>query len=106
MGHLYTHAIYIWNIDTGLFGGFHKWGMPNSWLLYDGSEKQIDDLGVPSFLETSKSGHEFPFVRCQDQNFGPILKSLGICNPGPTQILLQQQNGYHLIIFRKSFQDI
>jgi hypothetical protein len=34
--------------------GFHKWGIPSSWMVYNGkSENKMDDLGVPPFLETS-----------------------------------------------------
>ena len=35
------------------YGGFHKWGYPNSWMVYKGkAHLQMDDLGVPPFMET------------------------------------------------------
>jgi hypothetical protein len=38
----------------GAYGGFHKWGSPNSWMVYNGNSiyKMIDDgLGVSPFWE-------------------------------------------------------
>ena len=37
----------------GSNGGFHKWGIPNSWRVYEGNLRK-DDLGVALFQETSK----------------------------------------------------
>ena len=37
-------------------GGFHKWGYPNSWMVYKFTMENpihMDDLGVPPFQETS-----------------------------------------------------
>jgi len=36
-----------------VYVGFHKWGYPNSWMLYKGiSNIKMDDSEVPPFLET------------------------------------------------------
>ena len=37
-------------MNEHLYGGFRKWGYPNSWMVYNGkSENIMDDLGVPIF---------------------------------------------------------
>ena len=40
------------------YGGFHKIGLPQKWMVYRKNAIKIDDLGVPLFQETSiwKSG--------------------------------------------------
>ena len=45
------------SVDGGFFsntyGGFHKWGYPNSWMVYKGkSHLEMDEMGVPPFMET------------------------------------------------------
>ena len=40
-----------WNID--LFGDFHGHGDTPIWMVYEGNPTEMDDLGVPPFLETS-----------------------------------------------------
>ena len=37
--------------------GFHKWGYPKKWIVYNGTSMEhpikMDDLGVPPFQDTS-----------------------------------------------------
>ena len=62
--HLFIWVITIWPVshDQRWFivstmtqmGGFHKWRIPNSWLVYNGkTENKIDNLRVPPFQGTS-----------------------------------------------------
>ena len=33
-----------------IYGGFHKWGVTQKWMVYNGkSHLEVDDLGVPLF---------------------------------------------------------
>ena len=35
------------------YGGFLKWGYPNSWMIYRENPIKMDDLGEPLFVETT-----------------------------------------------------
>ena len=39
----------------GIYGGFHKWEIPNSWMVLQWKirEEMDDDWGGPQFKETS-----------------------------------------------------
>ena len=38
--------------DKTICWGFHKWGYPNSWMVYKGkSHLEMDEMGVPQFME-------------------------------------------------------
>ena len=55
----------LWRAKFSVWGnmGFHKWGYPNSWMIYNGkSQPKMDDLGVPLFQETPKWWIHSPFA--------------------------------------------
>ena len=42
-----------WKVSENPWWGFpYKWGYPNSWMVKGKSNIQVDDLGVPPFMET------------------------------------------------------
>ena len=42
-----------------IFGGFHKLGSPNSWLVYFMENLKMDDLGVPLWLKWMIWGYPY-----------------------------------------------
>ena len=61
LSYLVVHLLYftlsihllLWYVYTyESYEGFHKWGYPNSWMVYSG-KSYVDHLGVPPFQETS-----------------------------------------------------
>ena len=64
------------------FGVSNKWWYPNSWMVYNSkTDNKMDDLGVPSFQETSICEvHGFPtFSQCE---MSIAISDISACRTG------------------------
>ena len=55
-------------------GGFHKWGIPNSWMVYKGKShlKMDDDWGYPNFRKPPSLNISRPCSFPVSQDLSPV----------------------------------